>query len=294
MFRNLFKRKRYFIVTSHGQTATMFLALNFDNHEEVFCTHSYHWPIIEAIEKLKLELSGANLLDNVNKYFWDLTLNDFFDEHKDATQKRVIGNIHAYTFSRFWQLLPGLRSTIKRNLKVLNMIRHPITRINSCFNHWKNGNIEKFPFIDLDYNINCSHILKHLAKKNKSFQVNYENKAFIVAILQSEHVAQDIYLADKFGIGHILFEEIIKDRDYFMRIFNTLTTLTPKIESEFMFNVKNNSMKHSHNKYSYLSPKEQFDKWKDWQKEAFTFICRENSMKNIYYHYNYDLSFVRP
>lgn len=281
-------KKRYFIVTSHGNTGTMWLAMKMNNHPEIFCTHSYQYPIVTPQEKLSLEKNGANLLENINKHFWQLSLDQFFDQHEQVTHKKIIGNVHGFTFARFWQMLPSLKSERRRNLKILNMIRHPVTRISSCYNHWLEGDDNKFQFIDLDVKNNCEHIHYFLKKKKHKIEMTYENRAFIVALLQSEHVAQDVETCHKEGIGNIIFEDMTNNPDYYNRIFKGLTKLNPKeIET-----LDESSIQHKHNPKR-MTAIEHFESWESWKKDAFRFVAKRANMKTIYSNYNYDLSFAR-
>lgn len=286
--KDLFNRRKYFIVTSHGNTGTMWLSIRMNNHPKIFCTHSYQWPIMEPLEKLRIEKAGFDLLGNANKHFWKLSLDQFFDQHEDSTKKKIIGNVHGFTFGRFWQMLPSLSAKRKRNLKLLNMVRHPITRINSCYHHWTEGGDNKFQFIKDDIKNNCNHILEFINKRNYKVELTYEKRAFIVALLQSEHVAQDISLTHKEGIGNIIFEELTKDEDYYSRIFNGLTKLNP-VNDKSVDNDK--SIQHTHSPHK-LSAKEQFDKWEPWKQESFRFVANRSNMKKIYKKYDYDMSFI--
>lgn len=290
--KKLLKGKRYFLVTSHGNTGTMWLAINLNNHQEIFCTHSYQYPIVPPIEKLNKEKRGENLLANVNKYFWQLSIDEFFDQHEDVASSRIIGNVHGFVFNRLWTMLPDLSNERKRKLRILNMIRHPVTRINSCYHHWLEGDDEKFPFLDIDIKNNCNHLHALLADKKYKVDMTYENKAFIVAVLQSEHVARDVHDCHKEGIGNIVFEDMIKDVDYFKCIFNGLTKMNLTEKDNHLFNIKNEKIKHKHNPLSELSAAQQYDAWEDWKKCLFNFVCGTSEMKKAYRPYDYDLSFV--
>lgn len=284
--KQLLSGKRYFIVTSHGNTGTMWLAMNLNEHEKVFCTHSYQFPIIEPAEKLRIEKCGVNLLDNINANFWTLKLDDFFDQQERATKKPINGNVHAFIFARLWQMLPELSYQRKRNLAVMNMMRHPITRINSCYHHWLEGDANKFKFIDLDIKNNCKHILEFLSRRKHTVEPTYENKAFIVALLQSEHVAADVLLANKNGVPHIKFEEMTKSPDQYNMIFKHLT----KNENPNKL-ISSGDHKHGHNPDSKLSAHNQYDIWQDWKKDAFDFVFHNSNMATIYKD-EYNLSFV--
>jgi hypothetical protein len=293
---SLFNKRKYFLITSHGNTGTLWLSANLNSHSEIFCTHNYYYPIVEPLQKVEVYRAKVKVHDNLAKNFWQLSVKEFFQQHEKVTKKRIIGNVHAFTIGRLLGMLPALRGSRKRKLSLMNMVRHPISRISSCFHTSYKGDDPTFiskkdHFINKDFNTRCQHIINFINEKNYKLEMSHSDRCFIVALLQSEDVAKDVALTYKHNIENFIFEKIQeKDSDYYNHMFNKLTGLR---STDRYVNFDNANIKNQHNPKKESCPYEIFEAWEDWQKEVFKFIFVNNSMRDIYSKIGYDFSFLK-
>ena len=104
------EKKQHFLITSHGQTATLWLAIALNKHPKIFCTHAYSYPPAAAEEIHRLNAS--------NERFWSLSVKDYFNELEAVNLiKPVMGNVHAFTYGRLTDLLSCLP---KRSARKIN------------------------------------------------------------------------------------------------------------------------------------------------------------------------------
>lgn len=288
------QQKRYFIIASHGQTATLWLASALNRHEKVFCTHGYSYPVESAHGRdLTLEEDLKRIQATTDR-FWDLSVEAYLNELEEAASHPVVGNVHAFTVGRLLDLLPACPKKMRRQLIIMNMIRHPVSRMLSTFKCWTSEQDETViaPFVEKDFNTRCQHIVSYLLNRHKIDFTNNRNKNFVASLLVMEDITRDAQLADHKKIHNIRYEDITKDKDYFGKVAKQLLgksmPLQPS-ELDFMFS---QDIINRHAKSKPIQSDKIFENWNDWQRDGFNFIAKRSNMKKIYSVHGYDFSFL--
>ncbi|VVC76482.1 hypothetical protein AQUSIP_17950 [Aquicella siphonis] len=288
------QKKRYFIIASHGQTATLWLASALNQHQKIFCTHGYSYPVESADGRDHTPEQEQRRIQATNDRFWDLSVHAYLKELEEAASKPVIGNVHAFTIGRLLDLLPACPKETRRHLTLMNMVRHPVSRTVSTYKCWTNEHDETViaPFVEKDFNTRCNHIIDYLTSRHAIDFNNNRNKNFVACLLVMEDITRDARLAEKKKIHNIKYEDITSDMDYLGKITRQLLGWRHKLSASELEQMFSQNRINRHNKQQAATPDQYFENWNDWQRDGFKFIAQRNDMKNVYSRQGYDFSFL--
>jgi hypothetical protein len=282
-----------FLVTSHGQTASMWLAAVLNNIPEVFCSHGYTYPPRPAALH-EITTDDLVLRDQSAARFNTLPVKKLFSEMREVTDKPIVGNVLAFYLGR---LVHRMRNIEKyyRTYTIANVIRHPLVRLTSTLKTWHppgEENVEP-SFVPIDFHTRCTHIREFIAQSHQVDFTKVMNKSFVVCLLAMEDIAKDVSLAKAKNIPNFKCEAITGNVDDFRKFVLYLTNgkakLTPDQWQELFSSKKINA----HNKTGPAQPAEQYQLLEPWQQDAFKFMMKHTDMLNVYDGYGYDFSFVK-
>jgi hypothetical protein len=265
---------------------TYWIASELNKHPEIFCTHSYYHPITEASDEtlpLFLTEKHRNLLKT---RFSHLKLNDFLLEHRLATNKPFIGNSHAYTID---DALIQIKEQKLKNIKLVHLVRHPITRINSAISCFKKEWFE-YGFIDhMSFTVKNYHTWgRPILKKNfmemlEIVDNRLDYQFFITAVLQEVSSAHQTNTANNHSIPIIRYEELTSSVSTMTDLMNHIyinDSVANKrwIEESVAFNTKINA----HSIKTPTNAIRQFAEWEDWQQAFYLQIINQHADFNSY------------
>lgn len=290
------KNKRYFLITSHGQTASMWLAAVLNRIPQVFCSHGYTYPP-QAADLDELSNNEWALRQACFDRFQHLSLSNYFQELKSASDLPVIGNVLAFYLSRLFSK-GGTPAKTKRFLKrknivVANMVRHPVTRLTSTLKTWSNDESDVVPdFIQHDFNTRC-HLMRLFLRKNHNvdFSIN-KNKAFLVALLAMEDISNDVKLANLHNIQNLKYEDITTDKQAFKKLID-LVTGQMELAYDHVDDLFASKKINAHNNTGISEAHKQYQSWEPWQQDAFKFTMERTDLLKTYHETGYDFSFVK-
>ncbi|MHB1947007.1 MAG: hypothetical protein ACYCQI_02690 [Gammaproteobacteria bacterium] len=183
----------------------------------------------------------------------------------------------------------------QNDVKVFDVIRHPIPRSETWMNifkwGWENceetrkqlekrrmGNLEKF---------------KEYAKHG----VDFDDPDNFITFFVYQHnyaFAQSLTLLN---CKRITFEDLKEKPETFAQLYYDIYEEKPsKDYIDFVYSPENLSSGRSVHKKSDkppLSPKEQFDAWTPFQRALFTDLIKNEKLAEVYSPYDYDFSFIR-
>lgn len=288
-----------FVITSEGSTATTWLASILNSIPEINCTH------YNQIGDEKNQ-STINVVEK--------SLTDYFSQVKKyaATQK-IIGNIHGYTLDLVLQKNTG------SDLRIANIIRHPISHIASIQAYW----LKYAPARDI--------VQKFITEKNlvpnKVFPTTYHHYAELdgglsaneaieyanqIAISSGEHVPDDLEawtflltlgrfqrvhdnmrLAAKLSIPQYKFEEFTKNHQVLSSLIAYISHERVKLTRQDIDKLLRTPEINT-NQQTKLTPMQQYQQWSKWQKVAFYLHLKKigGLESNAYTDAGYDLSFI--
>lgn len=291
----LLKRKYYFLITSHGNTASLWLAAALNQYPDVFCTHAYDYPFpangIEPRDLSAAEQQKRNAI--IRKRLFKLSLAEFLHEMQSVTKKPIVGNVHGYTYGRLLPKLASLPHKHRQRLIILNMVRHPITRVNSMSAmYYAPDGLHQDHFVEVDFVSRCAHLRDYFDRHYADLEYTPLVKAFFVALIALEDITRDVVLANSHGVKNISFEKVTSDPDYFAQLLNRVVNPYKALEQDRALSVFRNTPKiNKHNADQNRSAETQYHAWEPWQRDLFNYVTRRMYMQEVYAEYGYQLAF---
>ena len=292
------------MVTSHGWSASNWLAYALNLHPQIICTHSAR--NIQASEK---EMNSdpnlrKNLRDLHNGYLLrqNRTLNESYDFIESLGQASLYGSVHVYRL-RDLPVLYEKFGKFERRFQVLNLVRHPVALVWSGYGqfkelfrydlnelHWTSGKVLK----------TAGEFIQRLALKYDLYVGDLENLAFIgaAAVLGSLRLDLDATAKTKKipGIdfhGTVKMEEVTQKPEVLRRTIALLSGRALEITENYLEAVYKagivNEHKEEQNKRDAAA---RYLKFNEWQKEVFRYFMQKYKIREDYEKLGYDFSFL--
>src|ERR1041384_1183508 len=128
--------KEYFIVTSHGWSASNWVAHSLDLHPEIICSHSARNASAGAPDlhdNLKFDL-GRMHAGYVNRQ--GRPIDESYNEIEQMGDGKYYGSVHLYRL-RDLPVLHEKFGPSSRNFSVMNLVRHPVNLVWSGYGQFK-------------------------------------------------------------------------------------------------------------------------------------------------------------
>lgn len=278
----------YFLITSYGRTATLWLATTLAKIEKVAVSHG---PL--PIPLRKQETNKPTLAEqhaHLSKLS-HITLDEYLRTVAEAKPKATcVGNVHAFTAA---SILARKKTPSQHPITIVNVTRHPITRIDSFAKHWAQE-IKSSPAYHsnanrLFWNSGIAQAIRQreasLPNSPTTEQVLFLRSVFQalsndrveVSLAQGENVpmerlTQDVealrWLVQKISGGDLSCDDAIQERSALGQPINR-SERTP------------------------LSSKKTWNAWDDWQRRAFLTTSDILGIDlKMYDALKYDLSFA--
>tara|TARA_B100000900_G_scaffold413773_1_gene438560 strand:- start:840 stop:2072 length:1233 start_codon:yes stop_codon:yes gene_type:complete len=212
---------------------------------------------------------------------------------------KFYGNVHGMDCRRFVKEIKKNKKNIYKNLKVMDLIAHPVKRMESIKNAAKlDYNMDFLDYKNMldNFIFNNNSMIREIEKQ---FQIDFSdinNKIIFhnYYFFNYPYVhAHDIKYLD---VPKIRFESIKDNPNEFKKVFNYLTNDSLVYSDEFKENVFSDSMKsfgrHVSKKEHTKSPIEIYNTWSEWEKMLFYNIVKQFNLVSFYKQYDYDLSFI--
>ncbi len=280
--------KKYFVVTSYGRTATYWLAFSLNKHPDIVCSHG-RLPITSYGER---QARDAIVYEHENESsLAEKSIDDLFDELEEVELAKVYGNVLGYDAYSLLSKLTTYKP--KRVITIINLTRHPITRIESLGNEW---------CYEFTFSPTTHQRVQEMRHQNKVvfdvMQSNFphtdfsvtENSIFLSALLNV--IRSDVRELRIDDVLHVPMERMTKDVEYFCWMLGILTQKAINIESSYLYDVISSGRKNQHSKAE-KSSIEQYELWDEWKRVIFKVMLDAHKAEGLYERFGYDLSFVR-
>lgn len=286
------KNKRqdiYFLVTSYGRTATYWIAKNLNQHPDIVCSHGPSLPpVLPHNKKQPLDSYVLEMHKNLD-VFLKTPVKEVLSGIRDLGRGKVYGNVHGYSANSV-DIMFENNSIAQSDLSVVNIIRHPITRIESFKNRFH---------YELTYNTYFKsqadgYIQDMVDRKLLDFLATKYNMDFSLDTMLFLYSLCLVAFNDKLdlesNIISIPMERLTKDPEVFCWMFNILTYPEVKIDSKYLANVY--STERSNVLTKEQTSVETYSSWDGWMQAAFKFVMKKYDFSRMYNRLQYDLSFV--
>lgn len=278
------KKRNYFLITSSGQMGTFWLASQLNKHPDIFCSHSYDRPAWGAEGAPLRGEEGERQRYIIKEFLAKMPLKKFFAENARVSFKSYVGNVHAYKIDRALELREKEKLF---NVKIVNLIRHPITRINSLVNcihnEWYDyGYVDHLAFVPKLYIDQGRKVIQDcLPRMVDEFDDSLQKQFFIVSALLEKRTALELAIAEKHAIPSFRYEDITSSKEILTQLVKEVSDETLIKNYDWISNDVTYKKLNSHSQSAYQSTQAIFDGWEPWKKEIYRYIASDNIF-NVY------------
>lgn len=282
-------KKHYFLITALGQMGTFWLASQLNKHPSIFCTHAYDKPLWGATGAPLTGEEGERQRSIIKTRLGTLKLRHFLNEHAQATNKYFVGNVHAYNVD---QVVLMKQQESMKSIRVVNLIRHPVSRIRSMFNCIKNewfkeGYIDHLSFVPKAYLSQGRPIVQELfPSRLTEFDDSLDKQFFIYAVLHEKRSAAHAALAQQHQIPNLRYEDLTTSKEHLRQLVNYVCGDTlPHVDNWLSQDVTYKKA-NPHSGLETHTLEAVFKAWEPWQKSLYDYILQDKHFR-LYSENNY-------
>jgi len=307
----------YFFVTSYGRTATVWLTSALNLHTQVACSHSGSFEPITVQEGEKQDAESvirsqqlsaeicAKSLGDITQYMntqtkppvpsgalrrWLHTLSSI-GKRKHKEEECWVGNVHAFTA---WNLEQKRKEDpTAPPYRTVNLLRHPITRIDSFWRRWAyegtfEGPTARWIMHESLKSERYQQVLQEVRTKHDLPMESYSDRAFFHAVMQmsTDHGDRGV------DVPHIVSERLVADIDYFAYVLRLLMGESFPLHSAYLRSVQELG-KQNAAAGGGKSAIQAYEEWKPWQRTHYQIMMRDHEELRTWYPVlGYDILFA--
>jgi len=295
---------KQFIITSHGWSASNWLAYALNLHPRVVCSHSARNLLADE----KSMNSNANLkrhLADLHKGYvsrQERSIDCAYREINSMGEADLYGSVHVYRL-RDLPVVYEKFGASKDAFNVMNLVRHPVSLVWSGFGQFKD--LFRYDLNELHWT--SGKVLENgqalLSRLSETYDLNVgelDNLAFLgaAAVLGSLRLDLDaldktVRLPDVRFMGHIKMENVTRTPEVLARAIEALSDQTLLAEEPYLNAVYDAGVVNEHkkdgNKFDAASRYLQFA---PWQKEAFGYFFSKYDLEPAYREMGYNFDFL--
>lgn len=297
--------KRYFLVTSHGWSASNWLAYVLQLHPKISCTHSAR-NVIACDKDLQSDTNLKRHLGRLHTGYFsrqNQALDSSYDEIEALGNTRYLGSVHRFrlrdipvVFERF--------GPFQREYRVMNLVRHPVTLVWSGYGQFQN--LFRYDINELHWTL--GKVLGHarefafdLGRRYDLMLGDYEVLAFLAAAVVLGSLRLDLdameavcELPNIDYRGHVQMEKVTRDPAILKEVICKLCGPELSVTPGYLQNAFNAGQINRHRRDNHqLSPEERWSTFNNWQRETFLHFMDYFNIGEPHEAMGYDLSFVR-
>ncbi len=294
----------HFIITSHGWSASNWLAYALNLHPEIVCSHSARNIPANERGMNSDESLRANLLA-LHKGYLSRSI-DTVDAKYEQIEKMGNGKFYGSVHVLRMRDLPYLWERFgpnKKNYTVMNLVRHPVSLVWSGYGQFKS--LFRYDLNELHWTLGkvlneAREFIHKLALKYDFFPGDIENLAFIGASAVLGSLRKDLDAYDIVKninaynyLGAIKMEEVTNNPDVLSGIIAKLTNGRLSVDEIYLRKVFRTGVVNEHKSdKNKTDASARYQHFNEWQKEVFKYFFEKYQLKNAYESYGYDFSFI--
>jgi len=222
--------------------------------------------------------------------YGNLSIDDYFDVIEGNAEAEVFGCVHTYALDSFLGRLQTEQP--RRSFQISNVIRHPITRIESFWrrNTAVGAEVPKHKaFFHRRYSENklAQELSKQVSRRHKINWKESNNWYFVLAVLNMVGDRAEIDIE----ADHVRMEDLVGDADAFRGLFEHLTAGAIVPGEDYIENVAASAPMNEQNAKN-TEPEEQFAQWDAWKQDLVREVSRRYDFPKGYGRFGYDLSYL--
>ncbi len=305
---------RWFIVSSHGWSASHWLAFNLARHPQIMCVHSSaalpadrHEPydVSELLARKDFATIFAMLAKFREGYAARGTLHpaDLYRRMENESRGRpLIGSVHTFRLRDLPRVAAELDPP-ERSLRIVNLIRHPVNLVNSGAGQYEltfRLDLNELQWVARRIVETGLDAFEQIAARHGLYPGDLEVLSFFGACatlkgLAEDFAARDALLAEGVAgyAGSVRQEDVTREPAVFRDMVDRLGAGAVDCSEAYLGEVFSDARRNVHNARSApTEPAALFEHWAPWQREAFAFCLDRFALRAPYSAEGYELDMV--
>ncbi len=283
-----------FLLASEGAAATTWLTDVLNSTKLIHCTH---YDFVDRATSVQAPHSPSAL--SLQSYFALL-------KKYNKNNRRIYGNVHGYVLGTILQKKPST------SIRVANLIRHPITQINSMHKYWlrkpeqqkivadfmhqKTQPSVHFPASNDQYTPAYNEALAYAAllrAQGIEFPDDLNSWTFLIILGRYDRVHSEMLQAELYNIPQFKFEEYTTQIQALDGLIRYISNNKLQLDNDALTALIQKPATNVNHTIA-QEPAQIYASWAPWQKQAFALHLQNigGKINNAYVHQGYDLSFV--
>lgn len=305
----------WFIVTSHGWSASHWLAHNLSRHPQIACLHSS--AALPADQDEPYDVSELLARQDFARIFAMLAQfragygargitrpADLYRPLEAQGAARLLGSVHTFRLRDLPAIAPDLEPP-DRTLRIVNLIRHPVNLVNSGAGQFEltfRLDLNELQWITRRIVETGLDSFERIAARHRIYPGDPEVLAFFGACVTLRGLAADFAARDRLleqGLtsyaGSVRQEDVTRDPAVFRDLVARLGGGALPCPEAYLDRVFADSRRNVHNaRPRPTDPAALFADWAPWQQEAFAFCLDAFGLRPLYQAEGYALEMVPP
>lgn len=297
-----FAKRKVFLVSSRGLTASTWFAKTLNRLEYVYCSHGRDRPE-RAFVTHELVNDESYRKDRLAFERWqrESSLSDYLSLLDDGAgplhQTAFIGNIHGYILPELYDKVKAYQGS--HEIKIANMIRNPVSLVHSY------SALVHFNFLKYREKYDSEHLPRVHANRliyarlGLGREPDVDIQGFVEGCQTVVKMSGDLLLDHTCPM--IQMEKIVTDYQYYKKILTHLTGNYHRVErlkaADIMYQQKINSHQRNISELTaqqekiFSEPRQIWQSWTSGKRKIFTTLVNEKTI-NQFVRHGYDFSFM--
>ena len=305
----------WFVVTSHGWSASHWLAFNLSRHPLIACVHSS--AALPADRDEPYDVSDLLARKDFTRIFAMIAQfragygargvirpGDLYRPMESQCDARLLGSVHTFRLRD----LPAMGANLDpqdRDLRIVNLIRHPVNLVNSGAGQFEltfRLDLNELQWITRRIVETGLEVFERIAARHSLYPGDPEVLSFFGACVTLKGLAADFVARDTLvgqGLatyaGSIRQEDVTRDPAVFGDLVHRLGAGAVDCPQAYLREVFADPRRNIHNpRVRPTDAAALFADWAPWQQEAFAFCLDFFGLRSFYQAEGYNLAMVPP
>ncbi len=293
-----------FIITSHGWSASNWLAFALNRHGDIVCTHSAR-NIIAGQKDMNSDQSlRANLLHLHRGYVsrQKEPVDEKYKKIESYGDGLYYGSVHVLRL-RDLPVLWERFGAPAHDYSVMNLVRHPVSLVWSGYGQFRT--LFRYDINELHWTLGkvlaeAREFVLRTALKYDFYPGELDNLAFIGASAVLGSLRKDLDAERQVpGLSRITYKSIVRMEEVtanpaeLTRVIREISDGRCEVSPDYLKDVYNAGIVNEHKKDSHKTDAhKRYGMFSPWQKEIFNYFFEKYNLRESYEPYGYDFSFL--
>jgi hypothetical protein len=277
-------------VCSRGRTGTQWLTEVLNHHPDILAAHGPGSPPFWFPGKPSARIRVVED-QQWHSRIGDLSFSQARAEMRRVGEARHYALVHALTVPELAEKL-GKDLSVGR-IAVVNLVRHPVSRINSFHAEWLLGDTAHYARVRsyLIQRWGEESIFAHYRERIlQKFAIDLTPLNELLFVMACHWLRYDLADFD-YPVRHFAFERLVLDRSYLAELLRSSFGPAFVVTDEYL-EVIGRVRRRNARTLKPLDARGAYAAWHEWQRYCFSIVFEDVDLSRVYADFDYDFSFI--